>query len=213
MNNAQRKIIYFLDPAPIILGLPSPPRNWAPLVDTSIPEELRIPMFAHWVTGYFQHENLPARSLEDLSYVLPITDRVPSIFKMSVEEKNMNVYDGKEANIDMPLMIFFIPQQLSGFQTAIFNNPLRNLLRYMKVLLLIGESSPSFAPAGLWAAEEQDQLHGGGFIIGKTVPGGNHFVSLFQQECMALHAYCSLKMHWDMPETMMDSLVKFLGSD
>ncbi|THH12476.1 hypothetical protein EW146_g7663 [Bondarzewia mesenterica] len=170
------------EPSPIILGLPSPPQHWAPLLNTSMPEELRVPAFTQWITGYFQHGDLSKRDLNDLSYVLHATFRPPTIFNMSAEQYKDIVSEGPNAAVDTPFMVNFIPQLLASYRKTCYDGSVRTSLPKMKVWFLTGDMTASLGPAALWAVEDDDKERGGGFVTCKMIPGANHFV------------------HWDDPE-------------
>lgn len=156
-----------------------PPKNWAPLIDTTMPEELRVPAFNQWVTGYFKHGDLSKRDLDTLSYVVPTPARTPSVFTMSEEQVERNLSSGPTAVLDIPFIINFIPQFLVSFRKASFDSKVRAQFPKMKVMFFTGDVTPSWGPATLWAVEDEDKQHGGGFIALKMVQGFNHFVSRF----------------------------------
>ncbi len=68
------------EPPSIALGLPAPTQNWTFLVDTTVPENLRLPAFGQWCTSYFDHADIVGRDLDKLSWVLASPSRTPTFF-------------------------------------------------------------------------------------------------------------------------------------
>jgi len=176
------------DAAPIIFGLPTPEKNWAPLVDTTVPENLRLPMFGQWVTGYFDNGDYSKRDLDTLAYVLPSTDKVPSMF--SHQDLGHTTTYGQEAGLDLPLLFFFPEQLKATFRKAFGGSETAALFPELKTTFVCADRSPSFALAGLWAA--QDDLKEAGLGDGikyKVVNGANHF------------------LHWENPEKALEIFI------
>jgi hypothetical protein len=164
----------FVDPAPIIFGLPTPEMNWAPLVDTTMPENLRLPMFGQWVSSYFDNGDYSKRDLNTLAYVLPSTDKVPAIFSPGLSH---TATYGQEAGLDLPLLFFFAVQLKATFRKAFGGPETISLFPNLKTTFICADRSPSFGLAGLWAA--QDDLKEGNLgndVKFKVVKGANHFV-------------------------------------
>jgi hypothetical protein len=164
----------FLDPAPIIFGLPTPEMNWAPLVDTTIPENLRLPMFGQWVSGYFDNGDYSKRDLNTLAYVLPSTDKAPTIFS---HDLSRTATYGQEAALDLPLLFFFAEQLKATFRKAFGGPETVSLFPKLKTTFVCADRSPSFALSGLWAAQDdlkEEKL--GNDVKYKIVQGANHFV-------------------------------------
>jgi len=182
------------EPAPLALGLPSPPKNWSPLVETSIPQELRFKAFAQWITSYFEHGDLSKRDLDLLSYILPSTVRPPTIFNMSAAEIKDTVCDGENATVDLPFLINLKSQIKASYRKAFFDRAIDNLFPKLKISLVAGDLSPSWALAGLWAVQDDEKEFGSGKINFKFVHGVNHF------------------MHWDDPELAVDVYFECIGA-
>ncbi|KAI0828547.1 hypothetical protein BC628DRAFT_1533941 [Trametes gibbosa] len=163
------------------LGTPLPPKAWTPQIDTTVPAELRDPFFTQWITSYFTHGDLSTRSLDVLSYVIPSTSRVPSIFNMSAEQISSTIHYGQAATSDMLFMVYSAAQANANYKKACFDANVRQLLPRMKISVLMGEKTCSFSVIGSWAIEDDDKARGGGFINFRLVPGANHL------------------MHWDDP--------------
>ncbi|PBK96218.1 hypothetical protein ARMGADRAFT_858292, partial [Armillaria gallica] len=60
LSDYMRSLILY-EPAPIALGLPTPKQNWTFLVDTTVPENLRLPASGQWCTSYFDHADIVGR--------------------------------------------------------------------------------------------------------------------------------------------------------
>jgi pimeloyl-ACP methyl ester carboxylesterase len=170
------------EPASNIIGFDMPPKNWAPLIDTSLPEELRVPVFNQWVTSYFKHGDLSKRDVDSLSYILPATFRPPSVFTMSEEQVERNLSSGSAAVLDLPFIINFTPQFLVSFRKAVFDAKIRAKFSKMRVSYFSGDVSPSWGPATLWMVEDEARKHDGVSIHCQFIHGFNHFA------------------HWDEPE-------------
>ncbi|KAF9065910.1 hypothetical protein BDP27DRAFT_1331389 [Rhodocollybia butyracea] len=171
------------EPAPNILGLPTPAQNWAPLIDTSFPAVDQIPMFNIWVTSYFQQGDLSTRDLNQLSWVVPAVFREPSIFNMTPSQFNSIVLNGTNVVNDLLTVLNFGPQLLLNYQQSNFNTTIRNLLPSMRNSLICGDVSLAFSIAAFWDVEDDNEAAGGGFVSFDLVEGVNHFI------------------HWDNPET------------
>jgi len=141
-----------------------------------MPENLRLPMFGQWVTGYFDNGDYSKRDLDTLEYVLPSTDKVPTIF--SHDLSHIATY-GQEAGLDLPLLFFFAEQFKATFRKAFGGSETAALLPKLKTTFVCADRSPSFALSGLWAAQDDLKEAGlGDSIKYKVVKGANHFVRL-----------------------------------
>jgi len=170
----------FLDPAPIIFGLPTPEMNWAPLVDTTMPENLRLPMFGQWVSSYFDNGDYSKRDLNTLAYVLPSTDKVPTIFTPGLS--NTATF-GQEAALDLPLLFFFALQLKATFRKAFGGPETVSLFPKLKTTFVCADRTPSFGLAGLWAAQDDlKEVNPGNNVKFQVVKGANHFVRLSRSQ-------------------------------
>ncbi|KAK0432305.1 hypothetical protein EV421DRAFT_2001003 [Armillaria borealis] len=110
-------ILYEPPPPPIALGLPTPKQNWTFLVDTTVPENLRLPAFGQWCTSYFDHADIVGRDLDKLSWVLASPNRIPTFFNgMPVAIQRY----GEDAATDLPFL-FFSKQILAAYRKAFFD--------------------------------------------------------------------------------------------
>ncbi|KAJ7592218.1 Alpha/Beta hydrolase protein [Mycena floridula] len=159
------------DPPSLIFGLPSPPANWAPQVDTSIPEETRTPMFTRWITSYFDHGDLSTKSWDSLAYVLPSTSRRPTIYAMSAEEITEMIEDTVD---EIPGMVMSQTQANAVYRKACYSDEVKALTPHLKTTLLVGEKSCSSALTGLWSVQEEHEAAGAKLKC-VLIPGANHF--------------------------------------
>ncbi|KAG6867737.1 hypothetical protein C0993_011819 [Termitomyces sp. T159_Od127] len=166
-----------LDPAPIVLGLPTPRESWVPLVGDHLPQGLRLAAFGQWVAGYFDHGDLAKRDLSALSWVLPSTNRVPTIFNIPTEKLAEAARYGDDGSNDLLYMMHFVNQFKAAYKRVVHDTETQRLFPSLEQVLLVGERSGAFAIAGMWAAED-DQKESGGHQNLKInlVPGINHFV-------------------------------------
>lgn len=158
------------------MGTPLPPKAWTPLIDQTIPEGLRDPFFRQWITSYFEHGDLSTKDLDVISYVLPTTSRVPSIFSMSEEQQGKIMYSPPALTSDMLLMVHFSTATNASYKKAFFDKRVRQLLPALKVSMFMGDATCSFSIPAFWAAEDDDKAHGGNNADYKIVKDINHFV-------------------------------------
>ncbi|KAG5651396.1 hypothetical protein H0H81_008778 [Sphagnurus paluster] len=176
--------------APIVLGLPTPEQNWAPLVDTSIPEALRLPAFGQWCTAYFDHGDLTKRDLNSLSWVLGSKRRVPTIYNIpEAQLKEMECY-GPEAISDLPFLFHFAKQLEASYRKAFYDPEILEAFPKMKLTYITGDKTGAFGIAGLWALQDDEKEAGGKRPVDyRIIPGINHF------------------WHWDEPEKALEGFL------
>lgn len=178
-------IVY--EAAPIVLGLPTPSQNWAPLVDTTMPDDLRLPAFGQWCTGYFDHGNITLSSVHDLdslSWILTTPEYVPTFYKIPVEELERITRYGSDGMTDLPFLFFFADQLNAVYRMAFNDEGIGAIFPLLKRSFLCGDKTGAFGVSGLWAVQDDQVENGTGMTVDyKLVPGGNHF------------------MMWDSPET------------
>ncbi|KAI0040053.1 hypothetical protein FA95DRAFT_1577199 [Auriscalpium vulgare] len=172
---ANIRAVILNEPIPIMLGLPTPEGSWSPILDTSVPEDVRFSMFSQWVSGYFAHPALPTRDPSALSSFVPSLHRPPSVFSMSAAEQGSFLVGSEVAKPDVPLMSGFEETQRVNFQTACFGETARALLPRMRIHHVVGGETIAFSLAAFWAVEDEDKEHGAGFINFKFIEHANHF--------------------------------------
>ncbi|KAH9478789.1 hypothetical protein JR316_0009250 [Psilocybe cubensis] len=178
---------------PLVFGLPMPEKNWAPFQIESVPPELKFPMFAQWVTGYFDHGNaLATRELNDLSYILPSSFKPGTIYNLTMEEYTSAVCTGqKEASSEIPYMFGFQSQLHSAYQKALFDPQIKTLFPSLVKAYLSGEKAPAFGIAAMWAIQDEAEKRGAlKSMRFEMVEGINHFP------------------HWEEPERALDIYLK-----
>ncbi|KAG6873149.1 hypothetical protein C0995_002302 [Termitomyces sp. Mi166 len=175
------------DPHPILLGFPVPEQNWTPIMDTYIPQDLRLSAFGQWATGYFDHGDIAKRDLDALQWVLPSSNHVPTLFKIPPADRaEMECYGG-DAFSDMPYMFHFSGQFKASYRKAINDPETLKIFPALRCVILAGEKSGAFAVAGMWAVEDDQKEAGGSTHLAvNLVPGINHF------------------WHWEDPEKALD---------
>ncbi|KAF8901870.1 Alpha/Beta hydrolase protein [Gymnopilus junonius] len=165
-------VIY--DAAPYFFGFPNAEKNWAPLVDITMPESLRLPMFGQWVSSYFDNGDYSKHNYDTLAYVLPSTDKIPTIFK---DDMSNTASYGQDAALDLPLVFKFVQPLQEAFYKALRGSETAALFPRLKMTFVCGDRSPSFGLSGLWTV--QDNVTKGGLrgrIHYKIVKGANHFL-------------------------------------
>ena len=162
-------------------------QTWSPTIDTSIPPETRIPLFNHWITSYFAHGDLSTRDPAQLSYVVPTPARAPSIYSMSAHQLQRILYDAPVASAgasDNAYMFLNAPHLNAAYKRACFDKDIRARFPHMKIWTSAGDTTASFAWNTLWALQDDEKAHGGGFIHFKVIERCNHFVSVYPFLCV-----------------------------
>ncbi|KAJ7596358.1 hypothetical protein C8J56DRAFT_774237 [Mycena floridula] len=160
-----------LEPPSLVLGIPAPEMNWAPQIDTSIPEETRSPMFTRWITSYFDHGDLSTRDWNSLTYVLPSNSRRPTIFAMSSQE----IVEMIEDTVDeIPGLVMSQPQSNAIYHKACYSDEVKVLMPHLKTTVLVGDVTCSSALTGLWSVQDDNKAAGGNIKF-QLVHGANHF--------------------------------------
>ncbi|KAF9483196.1 alpha/beta-hydrolase [Pholiota conissans] len=183
---AHIRSVVFYEPPPVTFGLPNAEKNWMPIFDVTIPEAPRIQMVAQWITAYFNHGDLTKRDPNALEYVVPATDKSPSIFNNAqADMEGLECYT-QDACLDVPLFAF-ADQFKAIYRKAIGCAEVMQLFPDLKIAFVVGERSPSFAWVGLWAVQDDQKEIGSTKIIHyKVIPGANHLI------------------HWDNPDKALE---------
>ncbi|KAK0472647.1 Alpha/Beta hydrolase protein [Armillaria novae-zelandiae] len=185
LSEYMRSLILY-EPAPIALGLPTPKQNWTFLVDTTVPENLRLPVFGQWCTSYFDHADIVERDLDKLSWVLASPSCPPTFFNslpVSIQRY------GEDAATDLPFLFFFSKQILAAYRKAFFDP---GVFPSMKRSFVSGDKTCAFGIAGLWAVQDDEKelrTADARAVDYRIIPGANHFV------------------HWDDPAKALDVFI------
>lgn len=157
-----------------------PEKDWAPFHIANVPPELKFPMFAQWVTGYFDHgDALSARDLSGLSYILPSSSKPGTIYNLTKEEYACTVLTGQEIAAEVPYMFGFQSQLYAAYQRALFDPLVGGLFPGMVRTCVAGNKAPAFGIAAMWAIQDETEKRGvSASIRFEMVEGINHFVSL-----------------------------------
>ncbi|KAJ8086079.1 hypothetical protein PM082_004898 [Marasmius tenuissimus] len=177
--NVRSLIIY--EAAPLVLGLPMPPQNWSPLVDESVVENRRLPLFAQWSTGYFTHNGVPfslktPHNPDLLEWVLHTPTVVPTVYNIPLDKFNKIATFGADAQTDLPILFFFAKDLKNGYDNTFKDAETAKIFPRMKRGVMQGTLGPAFGAAGLWAIQDDLAASGSSVRVDyKLVDGGNHF--------------------------------------
>lgn len=151
------------------------------VVDPEITLNNELPLFAEFVSGYFQHGNLSTRNADVLNFQAHgFSLRPPSVYSIAAAGRASIIELTDSVKLDIPLQ-FFLSQALASYETLYDKNVLSTLPN-MKTFLFCGEHSPAFAIHTAWEVQNDDLAHGGGFIKVKILNGLlNHLVCLLPQ--------------------------------
>ncbi|KAI9066194.1 hypothetical protein FKP32DRAFT_1566413 [Trametes sanguinea] len=186
---AHMRALVLQEPPTVAIGSPLPSPFWSPMVDFSIPEELRGPFHSQWVTSYFKHGDLSTRDFKAVSYVLPATFRAPTIFNIPEERLKEIDYAPPATGSDLFMMLHFNDEMNASYRKACFDQDIRQLLPNMKVTAIAGDSANSLTYPAYWAMEDDNEAHGGGMInFNGFVKGTNHFIH-WDEPAKALELY------------------------
>jgi hypothetical protein len=139
-------------------------------------------MFCHWVTCYFDHSAAKAKDLKSLSWVVPSTVRIGTLYNIPKGDQDQIISSGKGADVEVPFFMNFAEERKMVYRKAWFfgrgegESTKRFLSERVKVSHVVGGMAPAFAFASLWNVE-RDAREMGKVINVKIVPQANHFVS------------------------------------
>ncbi|PBK63889.1 hypothetical protein ARMSODRAFT_893703 [Armillaria solidipes] len=174
-----RSLIVY-ESAPLVFGLPTPTQNWVPLIDTTMPENIRLPAFGQWCTGYFDHGDITLSSAHDhdsLSWILSSPERVPTFYNIPVDQLNTIATYGNDASTDLPFLFFFSNQLKAVYSKAFNDKDITAKFPHMKRSFLCGDKTGAFGVAGLWAVQDDQKENGTDSSVKyKLIPGANHFL-------------------------------------
>ena len=160
-----------------------PEKTWGPAFDTQIPEHERVPYQVLWLTSWFDHADLTKRDLNDLTYALPSTRKVPSIYTMH-EHYDELVYippivmgvEGKSPpGTDAMLMGLLGTPLKENYERVVFRDESKGLLPNAKVWVLGRAHSGTFSISSYWQVQAENEKRGGSVDFEMTPH--NHFVS------------------------------------
>lgn len=200
------------EPPSVAIGADSPPQIWSPQIDTSIPEDIRLPMFTQWITSYFHHGDLSTRNTSVLSYVLPATFHAPSIFNMTSSQMSSIVEEWQNNAIDSPFQTNFKRQNAASYVRACYDPATKVLWPNMKIWEVVGDATCSFPLTGLFSLQNDNDARGGGFINFNIIRNANHFVSVSSDPFPShIETYIFSQMHWDEPDRAIEAYLKALA--
>jgi len=171
-----------------MFGFESPAQSWTPM-QISISDRLKYAFFGQWISAYFTHENASSRNPEFLSWIIPATDRIPSIFTISnqsrLESYPTQCFDAAVAAPDIISVHGPNSQQIlhSAYEATFYDPVLVRLFPHMRIHILCGERTAGQCVAAFWAVQDDEKnRRDNGSSMSRTVEytwatGANHFVS------------------------------------
>jgi len=159
------------EPPSIAIGLPLPPLNWSPHMDTTIPADKHAAMFTSWITSYFDHGDLSTRDVSVLSYHVPSPLRRPTIYDMTADEIAVTA---DQRPVELPGMFMSMPQANAAYRKACYSADVKSLVPSLKTTFITGDRTASYSLAALWSIQDDNKAEGGNlkFVV---IPGANHF--------------------------------------
>ncbi|KAI0317447.1 kinase-like domain-containing protein [Amylostereum chailletii] len=171
------RALIMYEPPSIVLGTPIPAATWSPRTDPSIPDNMKAPMISSWLTSYFDHGDLSTRNRDDLSYIVPSTLRVPTIYHMSSNEI-ASIVDHDGGALDGRILRAASPHALNLYHRACFDAEARAMVPNMRIRLSGGNanfvvratriSEPRVNLDG--STPEKDLLRAHGSVVLKQAP-------------------------------------------
>jgi len=133
--------------------------------------------FMIWSSSYYEHPDLASRDAARLVHHIPAIDGVPSIYRMSAEQRTgmVEVTEGVSMR-DIGTMLYFTEEFKTCTCGVIFDNT-SGLDIKDRIGFLTGSNTMALSYIAHWSCEDEDKARGGGFIKFKFVEGGNHLVS------------------------------------
>lgn len=157
-----------------MMGLPMPEKN--------------LPMFIQWVTGYFKHGDLSTRDLNAISYVVPSTHRVPTIFNIPETDRKEIIFDDAKVFVEYKIMLGLPAQLHKAYRKALFSPDIRKLFPSLKIGYLAGTETASFGIDNFWKVQHDAEEAGTDSILFKLQPNINHFV-IWDEPSKAIDLY------------------------
>ncbi|TEB32932.1 hypothetical protein FA13DRAFT_1731453, partial [Coprinellus micaceus] len=186
------RCLIFEDPPVVALGEPLPETAWNPFLDPQIPEGERARFLVAWLTSYFDHPGLSSRNIDDLTYALPSTRRVPSIYTMHDHYDELvclpPILVGEEDK-SLPgsdtLLIGLLGAQLkTNYEKVEFGEDVKALLPNV-TMRYFGTHSALFCVAAFWKVQDDVKKRGG--LVELEMSDHGHFI------------------HWNEPEAALES--------
>ena len=136
-----------------------------------------MPFFGQWVTAYFDHKDVEKRDLDTLSWVVPATDRAPTIFNIPPNDLEEMVTYGPDAISDLPFLFHFANQLKASYRKALYDSETFKVFPHLKITYLCANKTCAFAYAGIWALQDDEKASQGPRKFNyKWFNGGNHLV-------------------------------------
>ncbi|KAI0027330.1 Alpha/Beta hydrolase protein [Vararia minispora EC-137] len=147
-------------------------QQWMPLSSPEFPDEAKMPLFAQWISAYFDHPNLSARTLE---FLVPSPRTPPSIW--NDPDGFADAIDAGAAPLADIVVAAGMPEHLArACDAALFDPAVRAALPHMRVSHFVGARAPAFLVHYFWVVKDKAARFGGTPVEFRLVEGANHFV-------------------------------------
>ncbi|KAI0028382.1 Alpha/Beta hydrolase protein [Vararia minispora EC-137] len=179
-----------LQEPPPSLDAPLPAQLWLPLYNTQFPDPTKLPLFAQWISAYFDHPDLSARTEAGLEFFVPSLRTPPSIWtRPDALAPALDV--GEPAQVDVATAEGMAEQLATAYDAALFDPAIRAALPRMRVRYFVGTRTPAFFIHYFWGVQDKADGFGRGLVDFKIVEGANHFIFWDHPE-EAMDLYCEL---------------------
>ena len=140
--------------------MPLPAKNWFPFTEDSIPPKDRMSLTVQWLTNYFDNGDIRERDESKISFIVPSTTIVPSIYSMHPYLSEI-VFPDALAGSDGLLMKFLGAQLSTNYHKACYSKEVKELFPHLKVWEITGDMTGSFGVLCYWQIQDDDRANGG----------------------------------------------------
>lgn len=178
-----------LDTPEVALGFPLAPKIWTPLIHQFTPMDQRVLFFLSWCTAYFDHGDLSKSDLNEIQYIVPSIEYVPSIYTMNAEERDEILEVLPDYYFDRILLAHHQGLRRAIYKRVVYDRKYREThFPSMIVTSATGEKTHSFEIVGRFGIEEDDKASEGTHVDHwKWILGANHMVR--ERPCSVV-SYC-----------------------
>ncbi|KAJ7166068.1 Alpha/Beta hydrolase protein [Mycena filopes] len=173
-----RSVILLQAPS-LALGIPSPAGFFIPHTDPAIAPEARGPAFAKWVSSFFVHGDLSARTLDQLTYSNTDPRKRPTIESLRPEElfgmADFAPGDKYDSIVGLPPFAALVRKQT---EKALFDPRVRRLWKGARFWSVYGDAEPWNIIHAAWVLEDGVRAANRAelAISFKVIGGSNHFL-------------------------------------
>ncbi|KAI0026578.1 hypothetical protein K488DRAFT_92281 [Vararia minispora EC-137] len=160
---------------------PEPPPNldlerhtqqWMPLSSPHFPDEAKMLPFTQWISTYFDHPDLSARTLE---FLVP-SPRTPPLIWNDLDRFSQAVDAGTAPLADI-IVAVGMPEHLACTCIVVLFDPaVRAVLPHMRVSHFVGVHAPAFLVHYFWVMKDMAACFSGTPVEFRLVEGANHFI-------------------------------------